>query len=401
MQRCSWLVCLFLLGSGLLGAADSPPAPPAHPPGLRFVDGPPGGLDVATKRAMGPPDHLNVVDMAHMDITPALPQYNLSELDMAQQKDMSAAQRNPYFYYIVKSNGVAARKVGLWEIKGRAQWESEGSNPDMAWIVEGLDKLAKLDELKNDSYEVRLLNGGFNGELSFAAIWLKADKPDGDLIYIISRDITYPTHSIFETGKFYHPKEFFNLARPVARAMLSLPTAPLLWTADDQMHSYFLKRFLQAQGMGFTRMAAPSLSPDDMMQLTISEAATSEGEKPAPGQPYQLKSVELVGLAFHDPPVLFKQELYHRPDVRPMQTFKRLPETYRALTDTEQKMLTTLVAGKEDTVAQTDKDQRLVFGAIRAQQSCLECHTTAKVGDVLGAFSYHLVPRATSIATAQ
>jgi len=31
-----------------------------------------------------------------------------------------------------------------------------------------------------------------------------------------------------------------------------------------------------------------------------------------------------------------------------------------------------------------------LFGAIRADKSCLECHTTASVGDLLGAFTYYL-----------
>jgi len=393
MQHFLWLALIVVLNPGILGAADNPPAPMQHPPGLRFVEGPPGDLDVVTKRAMGPPDHLNPVDMGHMEVLPPLPLYTLTELDLAQQKDMTAATRNPYFYYIVKSNGVAARKVGLWQIKGVAQWESEGSNIDMVWISDALDKLTKLEELKKDSYEVRLLQCGFNSNLSFEAIWLKADKPDGDLIYIISRDVNYPTHSIYETEKFYHPKELFDLARPVAREMLSLPSAPINWTADDQMHAYFLKRFLQAQGMGMSRMAAPSLAPDDTMQLVIGGATPADSQKNASSQAYQIKRVELIGIAFHDPAVLFRQELYHRPDVRPMQAVKPLPDTYRALTDSEQKMLTNLVTGMQDVVAQTDQGERVVFGAIRAQASCLECHTTAKTGDALGAFSYHLVPR--------
>lgn len=31
-----------------------------------------------------------------------------------------------------------------------------------------------------------------------------------------------------------------------------------------------------------------------------------------------------------------------------------------------------------------------MFGAIRADKSCLECHSTAKEGDLLGAFTYYL-----------
>lgn len=391
---------LVMLCPAILIAADSPsPTPPAsHPPGLRFVEGPPGAVDAVKEYALAPlSSGLNVVDPDHMEISPALPQYDLSELDLAQQKDLTAARHNQHFYYLVKSNGEVARNIGVWSIKGVASVQSEGSNTYYVQVGAALDKLAKLEELKTDSYEVRLLNGGYASDVSFGAIWLKADKPDGDLIYVVSGYRNSP----YETGKFYHPKELFVLARPIARAMLNLPTAPVLWSTDDQMHGYFLKRFLQAQGMGFTRMAAPSLSPDDLMQLTISGSAANDGQKASPGQPYQVKSIELVGLAFHDPPVVFKQELYHRPDMRPMQTFKRLPDTYRALTEVEQKMLAALVAGKEDTVAQTDKEQRLVFGAIRTQQSCLDCHTTAKAGDILGAFSYRLIPRTESIVTAQ
>ena len=31
-----------------------------------------------------------------------------------------------------------------------------------------------------------------------------------------------------------------------------------------------------------------------------------------------------------------------------------------------------------------------MFGAIRAKESCLDCHSKAKEGDLLGAFTYYL-----------
>jgi hypothetical protein len=198
----------------------------------------------------------------------------------------------------------------------------------------------------------------------FQAIWLRSDTPGGDLIYTAAGD----EKSLYEHGKLYTAKEFLAKVRPVVRGMLSLPSAPLHWTNDDQMHTYFLNRFVLEPGRGMSRMAGPSLQPDELMQLDLSEPTSEANQKTDSKQSYRLKSVELIGLANHNPPVLFVQA-YHPPDMGGMRLI-HVPDTYRLLTESEQKMLTDLATNKKDSVAQMNQGERVVLGAIRAQESC-------------------------------
>lgn len=322
-----------------------------------------------------------------VEIMPPLPIYNLTLEDLARDEGLAAVQNQGYFLYRIKSDGVVVRQAQVALENGTIRFDSFGESSGFLWIGNALDELAKLDQLKAASYEARLLRGGLPIRLEILAIWLKPDAGDGDLLYWIS----HATRTPFEYGKLYTAKEFFAALRQPARDLLSLPTAPVIWTTEDEMHAYFVNRFVAEPGRGESRMPAPSLQPDDLMQLAISDPASGDGKSPQ-SQTYRLNSVELIGMAFHNPAVLYSQS-HHNSYLMPAEMAKNLPATSRLLTDSEKKMLADLVTNKKEVVAQTDHGERTVFGVIRARPSCLECHTTAKTGDPLGAFSYHLVPQ--------
>jgi len=134
------------------------------------------------------------------------------------------------------------------------------------------------------------------------------------------------------------------------------------------MHSYFVSCFLGSKGNGYSRMIAPPMLVTDSMWLQLDSAT------------YKLGTLELVGIANHESPVVFV-DLLHR-----VSSIRR--ET-RSLTPAEERALDTLRAGK-DVVVETSRNRRNVLGALRAQTLCLGCHKGAKVGDLLGAFSYRL-----------
>ena len=61
----------------------------------------------------------------------------------------------------------------------------------------------------------------------------------------------------------------------------------------------------------------------------------------------------------------------------------------RRLLDTFERLSLDAVRRGENLMWTRESPKRM-FGAIRAEASCLECHTNAKEGDLLGAFTYYL-----------
>lgn len=99
---------------------------------------------------------------------------------------------------------------------------------------------------------------------------------------------------------------------------------------------------------------------------------------------WEIKSLDLVGLVMHETPTVYISEklpqmkdLAHRP-TREMDVF-------------EMEGLEELMTGKDLYIRAKDGTIR-VLGPVRAGKACLKCHTDAKDGDMLGAFSYTLRP---------
>jgi hypothetical protein len=99
---------------------------------------------------------------------------------------------------------------------------------------------------------------------------------------------------------------------------------------------------------------------------------------------WEIKSLDLVGLVMHETPTVYISEklpqmkdLAHRP-TREMDVF-------------EMEGLEELMAGKDLYIRAKEGTIR-VLGPVRAGKACLKCHTDAKDGDMLGAFSYTLRP---------
>ena len=167
-----------------------------------------------------------------------------------------------------------------------------------------------------------------------------------------------------------NPVRYFRRIACSLMVTLSLAAlaADVQWTSDYAMHTYFNGRFLESPGNGVGRMIQDPMRVYDSMRLRITSNNT-----------YKLESVELVGVVMHQTPVAFTRashgiSSYLQP--RPLTLF-------------EERALVELTAG-ETVAVDADKTGRYVVGALRAKQSCLQCHKSYKVGDLLGALSYRL-----------
>ncbi|HVU39395.1 MAG TPA: hypothetical protein VHC95_13760 [Opitutales bacterium] len=161
---------------------------------------------------------------------------------------------------------------------------------------------------------------------------------------------------------------------PVSRTSATFPA----WNSEGDMNFYFVDRFVSSGApgpRGGVQPFSPLLGRDYHLKIAdVSAAAPVAAE-------YAIDSVELLsvgGTASH---------LY--PVVTAAHTHQTSAKISRGLTDFETKSLALLRTGVEVSIY-TDQDQRTVVGAIRANASCLSCHTGVRPGDLLGAFTYHL-----------
>ncbi len=146
------------------------------------------------------------------------------------------------------------------------------------------------------------------------------------------------------------------------------------WDSFDAMHDDFIAKFIATPGMGSGRMAAVSMRMDPSKRIRISKAL-DDGRSAGV---WAVASLDLIGIAKHESPVLFSQVAHGTYSLNP-----------RKLTDFENRALSELRQGKE-TAYRKDGDGILLVGAIRAEASCLSCHASARVGDLLGALRYTL-----------
>lgn len=180
------------------------------------------------------------------------------------------------------------------------------------------------------------------------------------------------------------PKVVRPSAVPSSVTKTTTPAAKQLpvWQTFAAMHAYEVVQFNAAPGKGISRM--PRMNDS---YWAFDHQLVVNGTRYYPG------TMELVGLLQQDPPVAYRTDGTH--EVRGLPVGKlpskaAHPEA-RALTAFETASLAQLHRGKDVVAAPADKTGAvLLVGAIRAQQSCLECHDDKKVGDLLGAFTYKL-----------
>lgn len=146
----------------------------------------------------------------------------------------------------------------------------------------------------------------------------------------------------------------------------------------SRMHDDAVLAFIDSEGFGMRRLPAMS----KILHRQVKDTH------------WFIAHLELIGVAKHDPPQVFSNEMsiFHRPD-------KDMPPPRamsRAITTWEGEALRNLDAGQDLVVANMGAGLRVV-GAIRAGDECLGCHKNKRAGDVLGAFVYVLQPLPTEM----
>ena len=161
------------------------------------------------------------------------------------------------------------------------------------------------------------------------------------------------------------------------------PTADLgkdgKWSSYEAMHQYFVNRFVESNGFGFERMMTPRM-------MARSNVLYMEGEH------FRIGTVELISLGggkdakgADATPFVYKT-----PHLDAMKMTIGSKAEHRPLKDVEAEALAKLRAGRQSVLA-GDNDHPTLVGAVRATSDCLKCHEV-KDGELLGAFSYPLVP---------
>lgn len=141
--------------------------------------------------------------------------------------------------------------------------------------------------------------------------------------------------------------------------------------AANRAHQQTIHLFTTASGFGFVRM----------MVLTNSRGIET-GAK-------EIDRVELVSLLKEEQPAGYVlDEMATPPRARVARR--------RGLDEFEERGLQAVRRGA-DLVGSPEAPNRM-FGAVRAQQGCLDCHPGAREGDLLGAFSYFLTTPVGSLA---
>lgn len=147
---------------------------------------------------------------------------------------------------------------------------------------------------------------------------------------------------------------------------------------DDllRMHDDFVLAFVQSEGFGRMRVTP-------MMRVMSNYRTRGE-------TPLWVQDLQLIGIARHDPPVVFSSAFQGFQHSEEGMALAARPEG-RPLTGTERADVRALEEGQR-LVVRSQGDALRVAGPISAGDECLGCHKDKRAGDMLGAFVYTLRP---------
>ncbi len=145
------------------------------------------------------------------------------------------------------------------------------------------------------------------------------------------------------------------------------PDRPDAWPTFEAMHSYHVGKFVAKEGFGLSRM----IPLEEFWPITVD------------GSTYAIAGLELISLLKQEPVVY---------EGHPSLVKRGAPITTRTLDVFEAEAIARMRRGAAVAfVAEPLEASRLV-GALRARDDCLRCHENRTKGDLLGAFTYELLP---------
>lgn len=143
-----------------------------------------------------------------------------------------------------------------------------------------------------------------------------------------------------------------------------------------RMHDDFVLAFVQSEGFGRMRVTP-------MMRVMSNYRTRGE-------TPLWVQDLQLIGIARHDPPVVFSSAFQGFQHSEEGMALAARPGG-RPLTDAERADVRALEEGERLVVRPQGAALR-VAGPISAGDECLGCHKDKRAGDLLGAFVYTLRP---------
>jgi hypothetical protein len=157
----------------------------------------------------------------------------------------------------------------------------------------------------------------------------------------------------------------------------SADPSPPAWTSAERMHTEYVQAFVESEGFGMARMTP-------MMRLMHSGRLTRDD------QTLHVREVQLIGIAKHDPPVVYANAFMAFQHGDTEQRF--MPMTASRHIDGRERLILRSMEKGQEVVIQADGSETKAFGAVRATSACLQCHRSKREGDLLGAFVYRLEP---------
>lgn len=162
------------------------------------------------------------------------------------------------------------------------------------------------------------------------------------------------------------------------------PTAQATWESCDEMHDMYVNRFARMPGFGPSRIGQPSMI-DRSGVLDLGRTR------------YSIERLELVGALRPDGPIAYfvgavgtdgmtTSAPWHGMNTGPAGL------TTRPITGFEKESLAAFRDGKDIATARSQSGGLQCIGSLRARDTCVTCHKSKKVGDLFGAFTYHLRP---------
>jgi hypothetical protein len=158
---------------------------------------------------------------------------------------------------------------------------------------------------------------------------------------------------------------------------------------------YYMPRDLSVDGPGFHRISVVDFVHPETMGYVKSKHEVAgfvphafhvhpgEIASSTPDRKWQLQELQLVSLLRFPEPRVYLTENLPRMDELSAEDIET-----RGLDEFESNSLNSLEASQDLVLSESD-DEMKMLGSIRANQSCIECHSV-NYGDLLGAFSYRL-----------
>lgn len=164
-------------------------------------------------------------------------------------------------------------------------------------------------------------------------------------------------------GKLRTPKPAEARPATACRSVEPVPKGTDPFTGPHRLHDLTVHQFESESGFGFYRM----LFFENKRGVSVSSK--------------DIDRVELVSLLTAPQPSVYVLDEMATPALARQ-------ATRRPLDEFETRGLDAVRKGEE--LVWTREAPTRMFGAIRASKSCLDCHSKAKEGDLLGAFTYYL-----------